>query len=109
MKRRMIPLFLMLVAGAITSIMTYIKNYELVPMLWTLLGVLIGFYVLGVIIEKVLDLFDAQIEERKKAEGAVIEKDVAVNEEEAEEQDTEEKEVQAEEQDTEDTVEEPAE
>ena len=109
MKRRMIPLFLMLVAGAITSIMTYIKNYELVPMLWTLLGVLVGFYVLGVIIEKVLDLFDAQIEERKKAEGAVIEKDVAVNEEEAEKQDTEEKEVQAEEQDTEDTAEESAE
>ena len=96
----------MLVAGAITSIITYIKNYELVPMLWTLLGVLVGFYVLGVIIEKVLDLFDAQIEEREKAEGAVIEKDAAANEEKAEEQKTAENEVQAEEQDTEDTAEE---
>lgn len=109
MKRRMIPLFLMLVAGAITSIMTYIQNYELMPMLWTLLGVLVGFYVLGVIIEKVLDLFDAQIEEREKAEGAVIEKDVAANEEKSEEQDTAENEVQADKQDTEDTEEEPAE
>lgn len=106
MKRKLIPLFLMLVAGAITSIMTYIKNYELVPMLWILLGVLVGFYVLGVIIEKVLDLFDAQIEEREKAEGAVIEKDVAVNEELAEEQKAE---TQTEEPNTEDIAEESAE
>lgn len=109
MKRKMIPLFLMLVAGAITSIMTYIKNYELMPMLWTLLGVLVGFYVLGVIIEKVLDLFDAEIEERRKAEGAVIEKDMVVNEETAEEQEAAENEVQADKQDTEDAAEESAE
>lgn len=100
----------MLVAGAITSIMTYIKNYELMPMLWTLLGVLVGFYVLGVIIEKVLDLFDAQIEESKKAEGAVIEKEMAAKEETAdEEQETAENEIQADKQDTEDTAEEPTE
>lgn len=99
----------MLVAGAITSIITYLKNYELMPMLWTLLGVLVGFYVLGVIIEKVLDLFDAQIEEREKAEGAVIEKDVAVEEGTAEGQETEEQEVQAEKQDGSEAAEEPAE
>ncbi len=66
MKRRMIPIFLMLLAGAITSIITYIRDYELVKMLWTLLGVLIVFYALGVVIKKTLNLFDAQIEEAEK-------------------------------------------
>lgn len=108
MKRRMIPLFIMLVAGAITSIITYIKNYELVPMLWILLGVLVGFYVLGVIFVKVLDLFDAQIEEYKKAEeGAVIEKEMAVAEENIEQQ--LEEETQTEKQDESDSAEESAE
>lgn len=66
MKRRMIPIFLMLVAGAITSIITYIKDYELTRMLWILVGVLIIFYVLGIVIQKTLNLFDAQIEEAEK-------------------------------------------
>lgn len=66
MKRKMIPIFLMLVAGAITSIITYIKDYELTRMLWTLLGALIVFYVLGVVIQKTLNLFDKQIEEAEK-------------------------------------------
>ena len=79
MKRRMIPIFLMLLAGAITSIITYIRDYELVKMLWTLLGVLIVFYALGVVIKKTLNLFDAQIEEAEKkakeAEGPVGEEE----------------------------------
>ncbi len=73
MKRKMIPIFLMLVAGAITSIITYIKDYELTRMLWTLLGALIVFYVLGVVVQKTLNLFDEQIEEaEKKAKEAEI-------------------------------------
>lgn len=73
MKRRMIPIFLMLVAGAITSIITYIKDYELTRMLWTLLGALVVFYVLGVVVQKTLNLFDEQIEEaEKKAKEAEI-------------------------------------
>lgn len=66
MKRRLVPIFLMLVAGAITSIITYIKDYELTRMLWILLGVLIVFYVLGVAIQKTLNLFDKQIEEAEQ-------------------------------------------
>ena len=89
MKRRMIPIFLMLLAGAITSIITYIRDYELVKMLWTLLGVLIVFYVLGVVIQKTLNLFDAQIEEAEKkakeAEEKEKEKEEPVGEEETEE------------------------
>ncbi len=93
MKRRMIPIFLMLLAGAITSIITYIRDYELVKMLWTLLGVLIVFYALGVVIKKTLNLFDAQIEEaEKKAKEAEEkekekEKEGPVGEEETEEGD----------------------
>lgn len=66
MKRKMVPMFLMLLAGAITSIITFIKDYELTKMLWTLLVVLIVFYALGVVIQKTLNLFDAQIEEAEK-------------------------------------------
>ena len=91
MKRRMIPIFLMLLAGAITSIITYIRDYELVKMLWTLLGVLIVFYALGVVIKKTLNLFDAQIEEAEKkakeAEENEKEKEGPVGEEETEEGD----------------------
>ena len=91
MKRRMSPIFLMLLAGAITSIITYIKDYELVKMLWTLLGVLIVFYALGVVIKKTLNLFDAQIEEAEKkakeAEEKEKEKEGPVGEEETEEGD----------------------
>jgi len=81
----------MLLAGAITSIITYIRDYELVKMLWTLLGVLIVFYALGVVIKKTLNLFDAQIEEAEKkakeAEEKEKEKEGPVGEEETEEGD----------------------
>lgn len=79
MKRKLIPIFLMLVAGAVASIIAYIKDYELTRMLWTLLAALIVFYLLGTVLKKVLDLFDAQIEkadEEKRNEGSVIEKEV---------------------------------
>lgn len=77
-KRKMLPIILMLTAGAVTSIITYLKDYELTKMLWTLLAVLIIFYLLGLGIKKVLDVFDEQIreEERKKDEGSVIEKEL---------------------------------
>lgn len=91
MKRRMIPIFLMLLAGAITSIITYIKDYELTKMLWTLLGVLIVFYALGVVIQKTLNLFDAQIEEaEKKAKEAEEKEKENSNEEPVGEEETEE-------------------
>ncbi|MGN0131783.1 MAG: hypothetical protein ACI4AA_05030 [Lachnospiraceae bacterium] len=77
-KRKMLPIILMLTAGAVTSIITYLKDYELTKMLWTLLAVLIIFYLLGLGIKKVLDVFDEQIreEEKKKDEGSVIEKEL---------------------------------
>lgn len=90
MKRKLIPIFLMLVAGAVASIIAYIKDYELTRMLWTLLAALIVFYLLGTALKKVLDLFDDQIkkaDEERRNEGSVIEKEV---EEEPDTEDAEE-------------------
>ena len=58
----------MLTAGAVTSIITYIRNFELIEMLWVLLGVLILFYIFGLGIKKVLDVFDEQIKEAEEKE-----------------------------------------
>lgn len=91
MKRKMVPIFLMLLAGAITSIITFIKDYELTKMLWTLLVVLIVFYALGVVIQKTLNLFDTQIEEaEKKAKEAEEKEKENENEEPVGEEETEE-------------------
>lgn len=90
MNRKMIPIILMLTAGAVTSIITYIKDYELTKMLWILLGVLILFYILGLGIKRVLDVFDEQIKEAEEneseSEGSVIKKELS----EEEKQNTEE-------------------
>lgn len=99
MKRKLIPIFLMLLAGAVASIIAYIKDYELTRMLWTLLAAMIVFYLLGTALKKVLDLFDDQIQkadEERRNEGSVIEKEVE------EESDTEESEGAEESEDTKD-------
>ncbi len=49
-KVRLITPFLMLSAGAIASIIMYIKGYEFERMLWVLLIVLLIFYVIGDIV-----------------------------------------------------------
>ena len=46
-KVRLITPFLMLLAGALASIIMYIKEYDFNSMLWTLLVVLLIFYVIG--------------------------------------------------------------
>ncbi len=46
-KVRLITPFLMLSAGAIASIIMYIKEYEFEQMLWVLLIVLLVFYAIG--------------------------------------------------------------
>lgn len=77
MKRKMLPIILMLTAGAVASIITYLKDYELVRMLWILLAVFVIFYLIGLGVKKMLDVFDEQIAEeaRKQDEGSVIEKE----------------------------------
>lgn len=63
MKRKLIPPFLMLFAGAISSIIMYILHYETKSMLTILLGVLISFYIVGNLFVFMLNIFDRQNEE----------------------------------------------
>lgn len=75
MKTKMIPLILMLVAGGITSIITYLYQYEMKSVLTILLIVLIVFYVFGLIIKKIIDSFEVKEKNEEANEGEVIEKE----------------------------------
>ncbi len=75
-KRKLIPPFVMLLAGAITSITMRLLHYDTKSMLIILLLVLLGFYIAGCFIKYMLDKFEAQIEEASMDEGEVIEKEL---------------------------------
>lgn len=75
MNRKKMPLVLMLTAGAVTCIITFIMKYPIIWKLVTLLLVLIIFYVLGTILKWVLDAFEKQNEKAALDEGEVIEKE----------------------------------
>ena len=74
-KRKLIPPFVTLPAGAIVSITMRILNYETLQMLIILLCVLLGFYFVGRILQIMLDRFELQIQEAHMEEGEVIEKE----------------------------------
>lgn len=76
-RRKLIPPFIMLLAGAIISITMRMLHYDMKTMLIILLGVLLGFYIAGCIIKGMLDRFEKQIEEADMEEGEVIEKELA--------------------------------
>ena len=76
-KRKLIPPFVMLLAGATVSITLRIEHYDTKSMLIILLCALIGFYVVGCIYEGMLDRFEHQLEEADMEEGEVIEKELA--------------------------------
>ena len=76
MKMKLIPPFVMLLAGAIVSITLRCMHYELKDMLVILLCVLLGFYFAGSVIKWMLDQFEAQIEKERMEEGKMIEKDL---------------------------------
>ncbi len=86
MKTKQIPLIMMLLAGAVTSISTKLMRYELETALWILLGVLIVFYIAGCLIKRTLDSFVTAQEESGNVsdEGEVIEKEIEENTEETE-------------------------
>ena len=75
MNRKNIPLLLMLTAGAVTCIITYVRQYSITAKLVALFLVLVIFWLLGSILEWTLNYFDAQNEKRRKEEGEVIEKE----------------------------------
>lgn len=73
-----LPLIFMLTAGAITSIITYILHYEGKTALLILLAVLLLFYVIGLLFQKMLIGFEEEIDKRERErleeEGKVLEK-----------------------------------
>ncbi|MCM1193454.1 MAG: hypothetical protein NC123_01170 [Butyrivibrio sp.] len=93
MNRKNLPIVLMLLAGAITCIITFVNDYAMVERLGILLGVLILFYLLGSILTWTLNYFDMQNEQKRKEEGEVIEKEADEAGEGRETQEAEEDEV----------------
>lgn len=75
-KRRLIPPFVMLLAGAIVSITMYMLHYEVKTMLIVLVCVLVAFYMIGDTLRWMLNRFEAQNEEARMEEGEVIEKEL---------------------------------
>lgn len=75
MNRKNLPLFLMLTAGVVTCIITFIEQYTMLEKLVALFVVLLVFYVLGSVLKWTLDYFEKQNEERLMEEGEVIEKE----------------------------------
>ena len=73
-----LPLIFMLTAGAITSIITYILHYEGKTALLILLAVLLLFYVIGLLFQKMIYKFEDEVAREEKArmdeEGKVVEK-----------------------------------
>lgn len=67
MKRKYIPLILMLAAGAVAGIIACVKGYSLVGMLTAVLIAFVVFYFIGSCFKALLDLFDKQNAEREKA------------------------------------------
>lgn len=76
MNRKNMPLLLMLAAGAVTCIITYIRNDPVVVKLVSLFVALLVFFIVGSLMKWMLDYFDRQNEEKRKAEGEVIEKEL---------------------------------
>jgi len=75
MNRKSIPLVLMLVAGVITCIITFVRQYSVIDKLVALLVVLLVFFVLGNVLRMTLDYFDKENEKKALEEGEVIEKE----------------------------------
>lgn len=75
---KLLPIIIMLVAGGITAISTFLLGYESKTALWILVAVLVIFYILGLIFRKILLKFEAEIAEKEaklsEEEGKVEEK-----------------------------------
>lgn len=75
MDRKNLPLLLMLTAGAVTCIITFIREFSMLDKLVWLFVVMLIFFLLGSVLKWTLDYFDAQNEKRRLEEGEVIEKE----------------------------------
>ena len=73
--RKQLPLLLMLIAGAITTLTVYFKGLGLKTMLIALLAALVIFGFIGSLIEYILNSFDRNQNSEVSEEGEVIEKE----------------------------------
>ena len=80
-KLKMLPIYLMLIAGAVTSIITFMLHYEGKTALLILLGVLLFFYIAGSLFASLINRFEKEQEEQeriqKEEEGKVLAKKLA--------------------------------
>lgn len=78
---KMLPIYLMLITGAVTSIITYMLHYEGKTALLILLGVLLFFYIMGSMLAGLINRFEKEQEEAERArieeEGKVLEKNLS--------------------------------
>ncbi len=81
MERKNLPIILMLAAGAVTCVITFLQNDSILKKLVALFVVLIVFYAMGTAIKWMLDEFDKRNAERNN----VPEEKIEEEEEEAEE------------------------
>ncbi|MBO4890631.1 MAG: hypothetical protein J5574_06525 [Lachnospiraceae bacterium] len=86
MNTKKIPALVMLSAGAVSTIVTYINGYDLTEMLAILVLTLVVFLIIGVIIKLIFDSFHIEEpdEDRVDDEGEVVEKTEISEDEEAE-------------------------
>ena len=68
MNRKNIPVIIMLIAGAMVSIITFIKEFEIVEKLMLLLITLVVFYGLGCLLVWTMNHFDSVNENKRKEE-----------------------------------------
>ncbi len=73
MDRKNLPVIMMLVAGAIASIASFVRNWGVPYNLLIILLTLVLFYGLGTLLEKTLDNFDATNEKRMQEQEALEE------------------------------------
>jgi len=78
MKRKLIPVILMLVSGVICCLFTMARGESLLFRMSTLLGAMLLFYGLGWVLCSVLNYFDSENEKRLAAETAMSEGEEAV-------------------------------
>ncbi len=74
MNTKQIPSIIMLLAGAVTCIVTFMNGYEIKDTLVILIWVLIIFLIIGIVVKKILDSFHMPDEDAVDDEGEVIKK-----------------------------------
>lgn len=86
MNTKKIPAIVMLLAGSVACIVTYINHYSLKDMLVVLVLTLVIFLIIGIVIKVILDSFELPEDEDKvDDEGEVVEKSVESDSEENQE------------------------